>query len=349
MDYIKEQIRHERIFIILGIVVVGLVLILSLYLVTRRLVLTPLGRIQGQMRDFSSSGSSGIQLVQTGDELEELSRSFHAMARSVDEHHAGLQEKISAATRELTEKNEALARSYRTKSDFIAQISHELRTPLTAIKGAMDYLSVKLSMREGEEDRDILVFFETVKKSADRLIRLVNNVLDYERVEMGAFEMTFRDVNLKMACHEVVTGFIPLAEERNVAIRLKAQEIMAWVDEDRFKQVLTNLLSNALSFSPAGTAIEVSLERRDDMVHGAVEDAGSGISRQERAMIFKQFYTKNVSGGTGLGLAICKGIIEAHRGVIGVTDSDLGGSRFWFMMPLRQKAEPPDEKTSAGR
>jgi signal transduction histidine kinase len=193
------------------------------------------------------------------------------------------------------------------------------------------------------------VFFETVKKSADRLIRLVNNVLDYERVEMGAFEMTFRDVNLKMACHEVVTGFIPLAEERNVAIRLKAQEIMAWVDEDRFKQVLTNLLSNALSFSPAGTAIEVSLERRDDMVHGAVEDAGSGISRQERAMIFKQFYTKNVSGGTGLGLAICKGIIEAHRGVIGVTDSDLGGSRFWFMMPLRQKAEPPDEKTSAGR
>jgi signal transduction histidine kinase len=347
MDYIKEQIRYERVFIILGIVVTGLVLILSIFLVTKRLVLTPLGRIQAQMRNFSSAGSRGIHLVHTGDELEELSRTFHAMARSVDEYQTCLQEKIAAATRELTEKNEALSRSYRTKSDFIAQISHELRSPLTAIKGAMDYLSVKLSMRESDKDPDILTFFDTIKRSADRLIRLVNNVLDYERLEMGAFEMRFRNVNVGAAFHEVVTGFLPLAEEKNVSINLTAPDVTAWIDEDRIKQVLTNLLSNALYFSPAGSSIEITLDGRNDSMHAAVEDAGQGIPEQERSEVFKRFYTKKMSGGTGLGLAICKSIIEAHQGEIGVADSSSGGGRVWFKVPLRQKEDLRDEKTAS--
>src|SRR5574340_585577 len=261
------------------------------------------------------------------------------MAGAVRDYHSCLQDKISNATHELTEKNLALEKLHRSKSDFIAKTSHELRTPLTAIKGAMDYLSVKLSMRETDEDGDILVFFETIKKSADRLIRLVNNILEYERVELGRMEMNFREVNLKELFHEVVTGFIPLAMEKNVKIRLKAEDITCAADADRMRQVLTNLLSNALVFSPADSTVLITLENRNGMIHGAVEDAGGGVPEGDRSTIFNEFYTRNVAGGTGLGLAICKSIIEAHGGEIGVTGSEQGGSRFWFMVPEQRKGE----------
>ena len=211
----------------------------------------------------------------------------------------------------------------------------------------MDYLSVKLAMRESDEDRDLLVFFEMIKKSADRLIRLVNNVLEYERTELGSFEMNFREVNLKEVFQEVVAGFRPLAGEKNVGIRLHAMDVAATADEDRMKQVLTNFLSNALNFSPPSSQIVISLACRDEYVHASVEDQGDGIPEQERDLIFRRFYTKDTRGGTGLGLAICKGIIEAHGGEVGVKSADGGGSRFWFRIPKARKEEKTCEQTAA--
>ncbi len=346
MDYAMSEMERERLLIVLGMVLIGAVLTFSLFLVTRHLVLTPIKRIRGQMRSFSSGGGS-IDLIRTGDELEELSRSFRDMAASISEYHDGLQEKITAATKELTAKNEALVRMHRVKSDFVAKISHDLRTPLTAIKGAMDYLSVKMSMRDTEEDQDLMVFFEMIKKNADRLIRLVNNVLDYERIGMGAFEMRFREVNLKDLLRDEVAAFRPLATEKDVAIRIKAMDAMVSADEDRIKQVLTNLLSNALDVAPPSTKILVTFDCRGRFIYCSVEDAGPGVPEAEREAIFREFYSKKANGGTGLGLAICKGIIEAHGGEIGVEDSELGGSRFWFMIPAVQVKEADDEKTAA--
>jgi len=299
------------------------------------------------MADFSRTGSTDFAEIASGDEIEDLSRSFGNMARDINEHHAGLQDKIRAATRELTEKNEALAEASRSKSDFLAKTSHELRTPLTAIKGAMDYLSVKLSMRGSEEDQDLLVFFEMIKKNADRLIRIVNSVLEYERIELGAVEMHFREVNMKEIFQEVIGGFQPLAAEKNISLRLQAMDIPAVVDEDRMKQVLTNLLSNALNFSPGGSTVSISLASRDDYVYAFVEDRGGGIPAQDRDLIFKQFYTRGTKDGTGLGLAICRGIIDAHGGTIGVADGENGGSRFWFRIPRTRKDMRTDETETA--
>jgi signal transduction histidine kinase len=201
------------------------------------------------------------------------------MAKDIHENHSCLKEKVKTATIELTEKNEALMRAYRSKSDFIAKTSHDLRTPLTAIKGAMDYLSVRLSMREADDDQDLFVFFEMIKKNAERLIRLVTNILDYERIGLGTFEMNFKAVTLKDAFQEVITGFVPLAAQKNVSIRMKAMDGTAFVDEDRLKQVLTNLLSNALNFSSESSNINVSLEYRDEQVYAAVEDKGAVFPR----------------------------------------------------------------------
>ena len=186
-----------------------------------------------------------------------------------------------------------------------------------------------------------------IKKNAERLIRLVSNILDYERISMGTVEMNFRGTNLKDAFQEVVAGFVPLAAKKNVSIRTKTMDVVARFDEDRMKQVMTNLLSNALNFSPDSGNILVTLEGRDGDVYGFVEDMGVRIPQGERENIFKQYYTRNVAGGTGLGLAICRGIIEAHGGEIGVEDSHLGGSRFWFRIPKQGKERRGNEKTTA--
>ena len=347
IDLFMEANAIERKYMAVGLVLVGAFTVLTLFLVTRRIVISPISRIRTQMAALSKSGSPDAPLQSDGDEIEELSRTFHEMASALDEYHTCLQDKIRAATQELTDKNEALARSSRSKSDFIAKTSHELRTPLTAIKGAMDYLSVKLTIREVDEDQDLIVFFEMIKKNADRLIRLVSNILDYERIGLGTVEMNFREASVKDVFQEVVAGFAPLAAEKNVTIRTKAMDVTAVIDEDRMKQVLTNLLSNALNFSPSPGNILVTLECRDASVYGSVEDMGVRIPEDEHENIFKQYYTKNTANGTGLGLAICRGIIEAHGGEIGVEDSPLGGSRFWFRIPKQGKERGEHEKTAA--
>ena len=347
MDYARSLIAAERRYVIVGTIVIGVLLVAALYFITRRLVIQPIRGIQANMSRFSKGGATEFPLLTTGDEIEDLSRSFADMARELNDYHTCLQDKVRNATRELTEKNESLVRLSRSKSDFIAQTSHELRTPLTAIKGAMDYLSVKLAGRETDEDLDLQVFFEMIKKNADRLIRLVNNVLEYERIELGAFEMNFSGVNLKEAFQEVIAQITPLADQKQVTIRMKGMDVTATADGDRMKQVMTNLLSNALAFSPPGSRIHVSLQCRDETVSVSVEDQGPGIPEADRERVFRRFYTKDVREGTGLGLMICKGIVEAHGGAIGVENGDEGGSRFWFIIPRERKTQTDHEKKTA--
>jgi signal transduction histidine kinase len=211
----------------------------------------------------------------------------------------------------------------------------------------MDYLSVRLSMHKKDNEEDLKVFFEVIKKNAERLIRLVNNVLDYERIELGELEMHFKEINLKNVFDEVITGFRPMSENKKVSIELSAEDVMVHADEDRIKQALTNLLSNALNFSPESSNIIVTLTEADGYANASVEDSGCGIAKGEKEMIFRQFYSKGIKNGTGLGLAICKGIIEAHNGEIGVRTIEGKGSRFWFTIPKTRKEAFLNEKTPA--
>lgn len=347
MEYTLSVMASDRKYMILGGVAAVTLLMIVLFMITRNMVINPISSIRAHMLDFSKKGRADVSVLKTGDEIEDLSRSFVDMARSIEDYHDCLQEKITAATRELIEKNEALDRMNKNKSGFIAKISHELRTPLTSIKGAMDYLSMRLSMHgEGDED-DLPVFFDVIKKNAERLIRLVNNVLDYERIELGAFEMHFYEVNLRDVFDEVITGFRSEALEKKVAIRLDAEDVLVQADEDRIKQVMVNLLSNALNFSPESSEIAVSLSAKDDHALVSVTDSGSGIPEPEQQQIFRQFYTRGVKNGTGLGLAICRGIVEAHGGRIDVRSEPGGGSTFYFWIPREWGKMDGEEKETA--
>jgi signal transduction histidine kinase len=298
------------------------------------------------MHRFSRDGDPDVPVLRTGDELEELSTSFRDMALAIDESHTRLQEKISAATTELRDTNAALLAVNRDKSEFIARISHELRTPLTSIKGAMDYVSARLAAERRADHEDLAVFLEMVTNNADRLVRLVNNALDYERMELGQLDIEVSEVNLRDTFLEVVTNFRPLGDAKDVRIELDAADVLAAVDEDRLKQVLTNLMSNALHFSPGGSTITVTLRDAGDRVEAAVEDRGPGVPEDERDRIFLQYYTRGVRNGTGLGLAISRRLVEAHGGTIGVAGRDGGGSRFWFRIP-KARSHARDEYAAA--
>lgn len=347
MEYTLSVIASDRKYMVLGGGLAVMLLMVVLFMITRNMVINPINRIRAHMLDFSKQGTAEVSVLKTGDEIEDLSRSFVDMARSIEDYHNCLQEKIDAATRELIEKNETLDRLNKTKSGFIAKISHELRTPLTSIKGAMDYLSTRLSTHgEGGGD-DLSVFFGVIKKNAERLIRLVNNVLDYERIELGAFEMHFCEVNLRDIFDEVITGFMSEALQKKVTIRLEAEDALVNADEDRMKQVLINLVSNALNFSPESSEIVVALREDGGYAVVTVTDAGGGIAEDEKELIFNQFYSKGVKNGTGLGLAICRGIVEAHGGEIGVTSFLNRGSSFYFRIPKERKAIHGQEKEAS--
>ena len=347
MDYTLNVIASDRKYMIYGSIITITVLITVLFMTTKRLVISPINKIRTLMFNFAKDGNPDVPVLATNDELEDLSRAFVNMTKSISDYHTCLQDKINAATEELTIKNESLLKLNKTKSNFIANISHELRTPLTSIKGAMDYLSVRLSMHKKDNEEDLKVFFEVIKKNAERLIRLVNNVLDYERIELGELEMHFKEINLKNVFDEVVTGFRSISEEKKVNIELKAEDVTVHADEDKIKQALTNLLSNALNFSPESSDIIVTLTEADGYANASVEDSGCGIAEGEKEMIFRQFYSKGVKDGTGLGLAICKGIVEAHNGEIGVKTIEGKGSRFWFTIPKTRKEAFLNEKTPA--
>jgi len=342
MDYAFSMIRSGRRNMVLVSIVIISILMVVLFLMMKELVLRPVKQLKTSMGEFSKGKNNEISVIRTGDELEDLSRAFVEMSKSLKEYHTKLQDKIRIATKNLEEANAKLMELNKRKSDFIAKVSHELRTPLTSIKGAMDYLSSRFSMdSKSEKDMDnLMVFFDIIKKNADRLIKMVNDTLDLERIESGVFEMQFNCLNLLALVKEVIISFQSIASEKRVTFKIIAKnpEVSITADEEMIRQVLTNLISNALKVSPTDSEIHITVTESDDKVTVSVKDRGPGIPEEEHKRVFEKFYTRGTKNGTGLGLAICKGIIEAHHGQIGVMNNKgEKGCTFYFILPKQNK------------
>ena len=225
----------------------------------------------------------------------------------------------------------------RMKNDFISTVSHELRTPLTSIMGSLGL--IKGGALGTLPDR-LKSMLDIAYTNSDRLVRLINDILDIQKIEAGRMEYRMAPVDVMTLVNGAVSASDGLAHERGVQIKVTDMVPEATIqgDDDRLIQVMTNLLSNAVKFSSRGDSIEVGVSRQNGSLEVKIRDQGPGISDQFREQIFEKFSRMNLSdgqqvGGTGLGLSINKSIVEQHGGDIGV-EADTGkGTTFFFRLP----------------
>ena len=227
----------------------------------------------------------------------------------------------------------------RMKTEFISTVSHELKTPLTSIKGALQLILEK--GRFSEVEGELLTICH---RNTDRLIRLVNDILDIAKIESGRMEFAFHRLRVRELVDQSAEELEAFAREHGVTVVNGVSGDLPPVcgDHDRLVQVLTNLLSNAVKFSPRGETITVSAERSDNFVAISVADRGREIQWSDRGKLFKKFQQldnaeRRPHGGTGLGLAICKEIVERHHGRIFYTEGIGGGNVFTFTVPVYEE------------
>ena len=238
-----------------------------------------------------------------------------------------------------------LKRLQRMKNEFVSMVSHELRTPATAIRAALGMLAGGAAGALPEAAGRLVGI---ANASCERLVRVVDDILDVERIEAGAIAVTLRDEDLSRILQAAVIAMAPLAAQRQV--RLEPDNVQvgarAHTDRDRTIQVLNNLLSNAIQFSPDGAAVRIALESRGEMSRIAVRDHGPGVSDEFRPRLFEKFaqdpaVARGSTGRFGLGLAVSKLLITRLGGRIGYDPAPGGGSVFWFELPAAGASEGP--------
>ena len=260
---------------------------------------------------------------------------------------------VEEASRELTEKNRRLAQAVerlqeadRVKSNFLATVSHELRTPLTSVIGYSEMLLEGIAGELNDEQRE---YVRTVMEKGDQLLQLITGILDISRMEAGEMRLDKAPFDLDEVVSVALSTIAPHARRKKLVMSCKVPPALPLVlgDRDKIRQVLLNLLGNAVKFTPEGGKIEVAAQLSTLLpapdsaraVRVSVRDSGIGVPPEHQKRVFDPFFQVDNSstreyGGTGLGLSIVKRLVEAHGGVVWV-DSEAGkGSIFSFTIPL---------------
>jgi signal transduction histidine kinase len=330
-----------------GILALGLAVSLLASLVLSRRMIKPIEAIRAGAGRIGEGALDQRIDIHSGDELEDLADEFNQMATRLRDSYATLEQKVENRTRALAEalaevedKGQQLELASKNKSEFLANMSHELRTPLNSIIGfselLLDEMVGDLTPRQNEYVRDIL-------SSGRHQLTLINDVLDLSKVEAGRLELERSSFSVSLMVSDAVAFVRARATQRHISLSERIEPNLGEIDADerKLRQVLVNLLANAVKFTPDGGHVSVVATRMNGEVTITVSDTGAGIGPADMDRIFKEFgQTASARGheGTGLGLALAKRIIELHGGRIWA-ESALGrGSTFTFALPAADRA-----------
>lgn len=232
----------------------------------------------------------------------------------------------------------------RMKQEVVAMVSHDLRSPLTSIQAMFDLLEAGVLGELNEKGEDKI---RRSSASLNRLISMINDLLDMEKLESGMFELELADVAFTTLAAHAQEAVQSSAEQKKIHLQADNSETYVYCDGDRIVRVLINFLSNALKFSPEHSTIRLAISQKENEMQIEVIDQGKGIPADKLETVFERFKQveradERAKGGSGLGLAICKAIVEAHHGSIGATSEPGQGSTFWIRLPNKKSSEKPN-------
>jgi signal transduction histidine kinase len=320
----------------------------------------PIGALQRGAARFGAGSLDARIDVKTGDELEVLADDFNKMASQLQDLYTGLEQRVTERTeelaialRELEQKSRQLEIASRNKTIFLTSMSHELRWPLNLIIGYSQILSRQMAGPVSDMQEEYLSY---VLDAGNHLLLLITDILDLARIEEGIEKLELGDFWLPETLGHAVQMLRETANRKELSIDVAVSEEVGMVEADqrRVRQMVFNLLSNALKFTPPGGSVGVKARYSGELVEIAVHDTGVGIDPEDHSRIFEPFQqAKNAKGmgeGTGLGLSLVKRWAELHGGHIEVDSQPGLGSTFTFVLPIRQSpiaADAADETIAA--
>lgn len=346
-----------RMILILGLIILMSFLFLFISLgLYARYWLSPIYKMRLQLQQLHVGNLNEYRIITSSGELSQLQKDIYDLIEELNQQFQQIRyytEETENDTRQILDRIElesagyqrelrAIKNTNQSKSLFLANISHELRTPLNSIEGF-----IQLLLRQKNIPNEQKIYLETIKKSSAHLLALINDVLDYSKIEAGKLQLELYAFNLEDAIFDVMDMLSPLASQKNLDLVFYyptglPHSILG--DELRFKQILMNLISNAIKFTPEGEIIvRVRLEKILDeqyLIYFSVQDSGIGLSGTDKNKLFESFSQADGSiirqyGGTGLGLAISKQLVQMMDGEIGFIENQTQtltekGSTFWF-------------------
>ena len=356
LDYeqAKSAITRNRAILISVAIITAVFSVVACWLIVRYVVMKPLKHLQ-DVSDEISRGQMEVRAeLFTGDEFESLSKSFNRMVRHLLDTQTelrGVNEDLDRKVDEQAQLNLKLYEMNQVKSEFLANMSHELRTPLNSIIGFSEILEHATGL-EGKQVR----FAKNIRNSGRLLLDLINDILDLAKLEAGKMEIRPSAFSVNPLIGQLCDMVRNLAEKKSIALVFKSDSTdpNLFQDKIKFRQILTNLISNAIKFTPEGGRITVTARRvnddETDRIHLTVEDTGVGIAESDQEIIFEKFrqglsaigkdnLTREVSG-TGLGLSIVKELCKLLGGEIWLSSVVGKGSTFSVSLPCNIQVVP---------
>ncbi len=376
LEEIYARLKFQSMVLVLILFIAMLVAFLSGSRM-QKVITKPIEQLSVAMREVTRSRKYSIRLEKRNeDEIGVLVDGFNNMLQQIDgrdrklaEANDELEKEVRIRTRELEEANAELTSTLnevehakdraeaanRAKSAFLATMSHEIRTPINGLLGNTELL---LNEPLGEQARG---FGEVAYRSGEALLDIINDILDFSRIEAGRFELNERSFRLDQLVEDLCVSLGPVIRQKRLDLAVdvsRAPTSMVFADQGRVRQVLSNLITNAMKFTETGSiTVTVSStelagsDLQDDCIRTRVEvlDTGIGIEEELQAVVFDRFEqvdstSARAFGGTGLGLAICKELVTRMGGEIGVESRVNTGSRFWLEIPFKASLQDGSER-----